>query len=62
MTDMKERQRKPVPPLKRAFLTAIDPIRNSINNGYIADNDGKARDRRNILKENIDFQGGTKRF
>ncbi len=52
---MKERQKKPVPPLKRAFLTAIDPIRNSINNGYIADNDGKARDRRNILKENITY-------
>lgn len=52
---MKERPTKPLSPVKRAILKATDPIRNSIENGYIYDQDGKARDRRNILKENISY-------
>ena len=52
---MKERPTKPVSPLGRAIRKATDPIRNSVENAYIYNNDGKAADRRNILKENITY-------
>jgi len=41
--------------IKRIFNKLTDPLRISIHNGYIKDDDDKAQSRRNILFENIYF-------